>query len=45
MAMLTRREALQIVGGAAAAVTFRLNAWAQAPAFPRGAIIRTLFKD
>ena len=45
MATLTRREALQMVGGAAAAAALRSNASAQAPAFPKGAVIRTLFKD
>ncbi len=45
MATLTRREALQWVGGAAAAAALRSNASAQAPAFPKGAVIRTLFKD
>ncbi len=37
---LSRREALALLGVAAAAPGF-----AQAPAFPRGAIIRTLLKD
>ena len=45
MTMLTRREALQLVGGAAAAAALGSNASAQAPAFPKGAVIRTLFKD
>jgi phosphotriesterase-related protein len=45
MAMLTRREALQLVGGAAAAAALGSSASAQAPAFPKGAVIRTLFKD
>ena len=45
MATLTRREALQMVGGAVAAAALRSNAAAQAPAFPKGAVIRTLFKD
>ena len=45
MAMLTRREALQLMGGAAAAATFGSSAFAQSPAFPKGAVIRTLFKD
>ena len=43
--MLTRRDALQLMGGAAAAATFDGSAFAQAPAFPKGAVIRTLFKD
>jgi acetyl esterase/lipase len=42
---MTRREALELLGlGAAAAVTPAAAA-AQAPAFPRGAVIRTLFTD
>ena len=44
MAMLTRRVALQIFGAAAVA-TASLRALGQAPAFPKGAVIRTLFKD
>jgi phosphotriesterase-related protein len=44
MPMLTRREALRAVGAAAAAAAFRLNASAQV-SFPKGAVIRTLFKD
>ena len=45
MAMLTRREALRVLGGAAAVAALPPKAWAQAPAFPEGAVIRTLFKD
>ena len=45
MATTTRREALQRVGGAVAAAMLPLQASAQAPAFPKGAVIRTLFKD
>ncbi len=45
MTRLTRRQTLQLVGGAAAAAALRLSASAQAPAFPKGAVIRTLFKD
>ena len=46
MARLTRREALHMVGlGAAALAVTPLIARAQAPGFPQGAIIRTLFKD
>jgi phosphotriesterase-related protein len=45
MATWTRREALQMVGGAVAAAALRSNAAAQAPVFPKGAVIRTLFKD
>jgi predicted metal-dependent phosphotriesterase family hydrolase len=43
---ITRREALQLVGmSAAAAAALPLEALAQAPAFPKGAIIRALQKD
>ena len=46
---VTRREALQILGvGALATAAAPMSAFgqsAQAPAFPKGAIIRTLFKD
>jgi phosphotriesterase-related protein len=42
--MLTRRAALQILGAAAVA-TASVRALGQAPVFPKGAVIRTLFKD
>jgi phosphotriesterase-related protein len=46
MLTLTRREALKIAGaGAAALAAAPMSALAQTPAFPKGAIIRTLFKD
>jgi len=45
MSTFTRREALRLVGGAAAAAALRFDAWAQAPSFPKGAVIRTLFRD
>ncbi|HEX5049627.1 MAG TPA: hypothetical protein VFX89_21115 [Gammaproteobacteria bacterium] len=45
MATLTRREALQWVGGVAAAAMLPSRGSAQAAAFPKGAVIRTLFKD
>jgi phosphotriesterase-related protein len=46
MATFTRREALQITGISAAAIAaFPRDALSQTPAFPKGAIIRTLFKD
>jgi phosphotriesterase-related protein len=46
MAGFTRRDALHMVGmGAVALAVTPLAARAQAPAFPQGAIIRTLFKD
>jgi phosphotriesterase-related protein len=43
--MLTRREALQLAGGAAAATALGFDALAQSATFPKGAVIRTLFKD
>jgi phosphotriesterase-related protein len=43
---INRRTALQLMGvGATSAAAFPMSALAQTPAFPRGAIIRTLFKD
>jgi len=46
MARLTRRDTLHMVGmGAVALVVAPFTARAQAPAFPKGAVIRTLFKD
>jgi phosphotriesterase-related protein len=46
MAGLTRREALELLGiGAVALGLEPLAARAQTPAYPKGAIIRTLFKD
>jgi phosphotriesterase-related protein len=46
MTTMTRREALQMVSMSAAAVAaLPMNALAQMPAFPKGAVIRTLFKD
>jgi len=46
MATITRREAVQIVGlGAAAMAIFPQGALAQQAAFPKGAVIRTLFRD
>jgi len=45
MATTTRREALQWVSGTVAAAMLPFRAAAQAPAFPNGAVIRTLFKD
>jgi len=45
MSTFTRREALQMASAAAAAAAFRLSAFAQTPTFPKGAVIRTLFKD
>jgi hypothetical protein len=41
----TRREALRLIGLGAAAVAMPSIASPQAPTFPKGAIIRTLFKD
>jgi phosphotriesterase-related protein len=46
MAALNRREVLQILGlGAAGALVSPTSARAQTPAFPKGAVIRTLLKD
>lgn len=45
MATTTRREALKWVGGTVATAMLPLKGSAQAPAFPQGAVIRTLFKD
>src|SRR6266849_1464989 len=42
---MTRREALELLGMTAAAAALPTAAFAQAPAFPRGAVIRTLLKD
>lgn len=44
MIAFTRRKALLFMGATAIA-THPLGALAQAPAFPRGAVIRTLFRD
>ena len=46
MAAITRRHALAYFGAATLAGSLRPSAtWAQAPTFPQGAVIRTLFKD
>src|SRR6266567_9109674 len=46
MITLTRREALQIAGlGAVAVAATPMTAFSQTPAFPKGSVIRTLFKD
>src|SRR5678815_4224418 len=42
---LTRRQALELLGLGAAVAAFPMRVSAQQPAFPRGAIIRTLVKD
>ena len=42
---LTRRQALELGLGAIVGVAVQGSAFAQAPAFPKGAIIRTLLKD
>jgi phosphotriesterase-related protein len=43
---VTRRQALELIGmSAAAASLFPTQASAQGPTFPKGAVIRTLFKD
>src|SRR6187200_2850574 len=45
MATTTRREALQWVGGVIASAILPFRASAQTATFPKGAVIRTLFKD
>jgi phosphotriesterase-related protein len=45
MATTTRREALQWVGGVIASAVLPFRASAQTATFPKGAVIRTLFKD
>jgi phosphotriesterase-related protein len=46
MVTMTRREALKVVGaGAATLAAAPMSAFAQEPSFPKGAVIRTLFKD
>ena len=42
---VTRRQALELLGMSAAAVALPSIASAQAPVFPKGAIIRTILKD
>src|ERR1700710_1324129 len=42
---ITRRRALEMLGIGAAAAAAPRSAFAQAPAFPKGAIIRTILKD
>lgn len=42
---INRREVLRLLGTAAAASSLPLRVSAQVPAFPNGAVIRTLFKD
>jgi phosphotriesterase-related protein len=42
---LTRRQAIEGLGIAAAAAALPTRAFAQAPVFPKGAIIRTILKD
>ncbi len=42
---LTRRQALEVLGIGAAAAALPRSVFAQAPAFPKGAIIRTILKD
>jgi phosphotriesterase-related protein len=45
MSTLTRRDALQLLGMGAAAATFPAYTLEPGQSFPRGAVIRTLFKD
>ena len=42
---MTRRQALELLGMSAAAAALPAYASAQAPTFPKGAIIRTILKD
>src|SRR5678816_1485178 len=42
---LTRRQALELLGVGAAVAAFPMRVSAQQPAFPKGAIIRTILKD
>jgi phosphotriesterase-related protein len=42
---ITRRQAIQILGVGAAAAALPNSAFSQAPAFPKGAVIRTILKD
>jgi phosphotriesterase-related protein len=42
---MTRRQALNVLGISAAAAAFPKDLSAQTPAFPKGAIIRTVLKD
>jgi len=42
---LTRRQALEVLGISATAAAIPSGAFAQEPAFPKGAIIRTILKD
>src|SRR5437868_5121659 len=42
---LTRRQALEVLGMIGAAAALPKSVFAQAPAFPKGAIIRTILKD
>jgi phosphotriesterase-related protein len=43
--LLTRRQALEVLGMGAAAAVLPKAVFSQAPTFPKGAIIRTLLKD
>ena len=43
--LMTRREVLELLGAGAAAAAVPFAAFAQAPTFQKGAIIRTLLKD
>ena len=42
---LNRRQALHVLGISAAGAALQSRAFAQGPAFPKGAIIRTILKD
>src|SRR5213596_2969974 len=45
LSQLTRRQALEMLGIGAAAAALPQGLFAQTPAFPKGAIIRTILKD
>src|SRR5438067_9814135 len=42
---MTRREAVELLAMSAAAAALPREAFAQAPTFPKGAVIRTILKD
>ena len=42
---MTRRQALELLGIAAATAAFPGRAAAQTPTFPKGAVIRTILRD
>jgi phosphotriesterase-related protein len=42
---ITRRQAIELLGAGAAAAAFPRSVRAQGPAFPKGAVIRTILRD